>query len=159
MSQATPGESATKPPPRPRRPWVTALLLLVIFISGGVVGAGLAVLVKPEPPSRGRPKTAAQIHDRFMERISEKVDLSEDDRQRVSKVVAGFAEDMMALTRSIGPRMLESCERFDKQMRANLNDAQCRQWDAYYRKLSSGWSRKAPATAPATRSSTQSERP
>ena len=141
-----------------RRQWLTVVLLLVIFVSGGLIGAGLTVLLKPEPePKRkGLPGSAAEIRDRRVDAITKVVDLSAEQKEKVRGVVEEvWVVEFLAIMEEMRPRILRMYERLNEEMLRILNEKQKRKWTEYYKKRIAWWSRGFPATQPATQPTTR----
>ena len=142
---------------RRRRQWLTVLLLLVIFVSGGLIGAGLTVLLKPEPESKrkGPPRSAAEIRDRRIDAIAKVVDLSAEQKEKVQRIVEEvWVVEFMAIMGEVRPRILRMYERLNEEMLGILNEKQKRKWTEYYNKRIALWSRSLPATQPTTQPTT-----
>ena len=148
----TNGPTARAVPTLPRqRQWLTVVLLLVIFVSGGLIGASLKVLLKPEPARKGPPGSAAEFRDRQTNTIAEMVSLSAEQKEKVRRVVEEvWVSESLAIMEKTRPRNLQMYERLNKEILRILDEKQRRKWMEYYRKRVVWWSRSFPTTQPIT---------
>jgi len=93
---------------RPRRTWLTVLLCTLIFLGGGVVGAGITIM------QVGRQaKDAIQHPDLLPERVAHRLkgrlDLTDDQTRRVEQIVRRrYARILKArddLLQNVGPEI------------------------------------------------------
>ncbi len=146
-----PGElPPTRPlqPPQKRR-WTTLILCSVIFISGGVIGAGLAVLwnTRPWPPPR---RTLQERTDRLTKKIADKVDLSAEQTEQLRAIIKERLEEIESIRLEISPKMQAQAQLLDAKITPLLDDRQKTKWKKLYAKLFRRWLNKPPTTQPAT---------
>ena len=135
-------------PPHKRR-WVTLILCSVIFISGGVIGAGVAGLsrTKPWPPPR---RTLQERTDRLTKKIADKVDLSAEQTEQLRVIIKERIEAIESIRHEMLPKMQAQVQLLDAKLTPLLDDRQNTKWKKLYAQLSRRWLNKPPTTQPST---------
>ena len=125
------------------RPWAALGLLTAIFISGAMVGAGLAVIFRPEHKPRRR--SMDEIRDRLTDQIAEGIGgLSDRQTDQLRRIVGEQLDYYVELRKEIEPRMIQSMEVLHVQVAALLTEEQKPRWEEHYAKLFEKWHRKPP---------------
>ena len=138
--------------PAPRRGRATLLLVAMIFVSGGLVGAGLAVIFQPQKALRGR-KSPQEIRDRLTRKIADRVGLSDQQTQQVRQIVEERMKELQKLRLEIQPRMKQQADVLHKKVSALLDDQQRPKWDKLHAEFRQRWFNRPgwdkPTTQPA----------
>ncbi|MCY2932333.1 MAG: hypothetical protein NTV86_23135 [Planctomycetota bacterium] len=110
----------------------TALLLALIFVAGGLLGAGLTVLVRPGPRRLGPPQTHVELYDRQMDRIVQDVKLSDEQIPKVrAALVNHWGPTRQQVLRLSKPLMLEAYDALSQDVLPLLTDKQKPLWQDY----------------------------
>ena len=142
-----PTASSALPRAKPPR-WVSRTVLAVVFISGGLIGASLTVLLRPDKAWRGK-RSAEERRERIVAMIADEVDLSADQVERARQVVAERLADIQEIRKVIEPRMRRQAALLYENVNAVLNDKQKPRWKTLYEKLSAKWFPERPTSQPA----------
>ncbi len=134
--------------PSRRRCWLSLLLMTVIFVSGGFIGAGLTIISRPERP-RGR-RTLEEARDRFTEKIADRRDLSEQQIEQVRQIVHERLLAGQKLRKKIQPEMETQWILLKEKVGALLNAEQAQEWEKYYTELHDRWTPEKTSTKPST---------
>ncbi len=93
---------------RPRRIWLTVLLCSLIFLGGGVVGAGITVM-RVGRQARDAIQHPDLLPERVAHRLKSRLDLTDDQTRRVEQIVRRrYARILKArndLMQDIGPEI------------------------------------------------------
>ena len=127
MSDLSPSASEVRHPPAAvpprRRLWVRVLLSLIIFVSGGVAGGGIALLAV-------RDRVLHAIHHPeempavIAGRIRRALHLSDAQAQEAEKILVRRQRAIQAIRRQFQPQVEAELDRFDEEMSAALDDRQ-----------------------------------
>jgi hypothetical protein len=159
MSASAEAEETLVPPPGPlgRPRWQIALLLTAIFVSGGLIGAGVAVLVNREPESLapGPPETHREMYDRQMDRIAREVNLTEGQKPQVRKIlVETYGPDRQNLMHGMRPKVQAMYDRLTRRMLEVLSEEQKPLWRKFVARRMDWWTtgvmKPRPSSKPAT---------
>jgi DNA-binding NarL/FixJ family response regulator len=135
---------------RPRRRWRTALMALVIFLAGAVVGGGLTVvtIVHRVRDALAHPEQAPQ---RISAHLARSLDLNDEQTQRVRQILTERQRALMALRAQMQPRVQAELELAFEQINQTLNSHQQQRWRRLFDDLTSKWmpAMPVPATGPA----------
>jgi len=138
--------------PAPRRGRASLLLVAMIFVSGGLVGAGLAVIFQPQKALRGR-KSPQEVRDLVTRKIADRVGLSEQQTQQVRQIMEERMKELQKLRLEIQPRMKQQAGVLHKKVSALLDDGQRPKWEKLYAELRRKWFNRPgwvkPTTQPA----------
>jgi Spy/CpxP family protein refolding chaperone len=116
--------------------WGAAVLLLVVFVSGALVGAaGMRVLDGRDPGDRvedvplgnrgdRRPRPPRVPGGRFMEALGERLDLTDAQQEEIETILEGRQRQAQRVFESIGPRMRASIDSMEAEIRAVLTEEQ-----------------------------------
>ena len=151
MSRAESDMSAgQRPPGRPgKRRRLTLAGLIVIFVSGALVGSALTVIFRPERARRGR-RTIEETRDSMTEKIAGRLDLSSEQTERLRKVVEDGLKELRELRREIQPRAERVAGGLREKVAALLDDEQRARWKEFYAELFKRWFPEPASTRPAT---------
>ena len=142
-----PKASSSLPRPKPPR-WISRAVLAVVFVSGGLIGASLTVLLRPDKAWRGR-TSPEDRRDRIVDMIADEVDLSADQVERVRQVVAERLADAQEIRKVVEPQMRRQATLLYEEVNALLNDEQKPRWKTLYEDLSPKGFPEPPASQPA----------
>jgi len=117
---------------------VSLLLVAVIFVSGGLVGAGLAVIFQPQKALRGR-KSSQEIRDLMTRKIADRIGLSDQQTQQVRQIMEERMKELQKLRLEIQPRMKEQAGMLHKKVSALLDDRQRPKWEKLYAEFRRKW--------------------
>lgn len=123
----------------PRRRWLrTAILGCVILICGALIGSGLTFrfLWGAMMSNIGKPEKMTQ---RIVKRIDRRLDLGDEQRQKVEKIVARRMKVLRALRLEVQPRMEEELKNMQLEIRDLLIPKQVLQWDKDVQKFRKRW--------------------
>lgn len=150
MSRAESDMSAgQRPPGRPgKRRRLTLAGLIVIFVSGALVGSALTVIFRPSG-AEGR-RTIEETRDSMTEKIAGRLDLSSEQTERLRKVVEDGLKELRELRREIQPRAERVAGGLREKVAALLDDEQRARWKEFYAELFKRWFPEPASTRPAT---------
>jgi len=145
MSETTvvPEKPHLAPAPKRRR-WLVGLLLLVVFLCGGVCGAGLALThaLRRAQAAAGDPELRAEQGTRWLAR---RLDLSAEQRAQVRAILQRQGQDMARLRQEIWPRALERIDQTEKDISTLLTPRQQKKWRETASQLRRRWIPASPA--------------
>lgn len=145
-SNASAGRRAVQ---RPRRRWLTVVGLVVIFLSGGVLGSALTVILRDRAWPRPR-RTLEETRDRLTERIAGKLRLSGDQTEQLRQIVGDRLTEIRQLRRQIQPETERVAKRLRQRVAALLTDEQKSRWAELYAELFERWFLDPASTRPAS---------
>ncbi len=137
------------PPRKANRRVITPLLLVIIFISGALVGAGLTVVYRSQQPPRPR-RSTEQIRDRLTHRIAERLDLSKQQTAQARGIIEQRLVELKELRRQIQPQMEAQAAILHSKLEPLLDDRQKALWDELYAELFARWFADPVTTQPST---------
>ncbi len=137
------------PRPSPKRRWAHVVLPIVIFVAGGLVGAGLTVIFRPEQTRRGR-RSIEETRDRMTEKIADKLDLSAQQTEQLRQILEDRLKELQKLRREMQPRMEKQAAILKANVAAMLNDEQKARWEEFYAERFPRWFPEPVSTQPAT---------
>ncbi len=151
MNQTQSNEATGSQGPRRRanRRIITPLLLAIIFISGGLVGAGLTVVHRSQQRPRAR-RSTEQIRDRLTQRIAQRLDLSEQQTAHAREVIEQRLVELKELRRQVQPQMEAQAAILHSRLEALLDERQKALWDELYAELFARWFADPVTTQPST---------
>ncbi|MCI0536352.1 MAG: hypothetical protein L0Z50_14115 [Verrucomicrobiales bacterium] len=114
-----------------------ALLLLLIFVAGGVAGFFLHAPVVPEENAirRGSRFSPAEREERLLFELHERLQLSEDQRSRIRQQITNWGKERSQINRRRLEDRLQLFERISTQIRTNLTEQQQRTYDQRVRQV------------------------
>ncbi|MDB6030935.1 MAG: motif protein [Verrucomicrobiales bacterium] len=119
-------------------PWKVILATLVIFTAGLFTGAvGVQYLSTPLARFRPGPDNPFQpwmLRDQFVKYLGNQMDLSPDQRERISAIVHDSQQRTQILTGLIEPEMREELRNTREAIRQVLTPAQREQYDEILKK-------------------------
>jgi hypothetical protein len=117
------------PPLRPRRLWVTLLLMLVIFVSGlGLGSAGTLLFVRKtilnmiHHPEQAAPQIAVRLGSRF--------GWSPGQVAQVEGIIRARQKELRAIRIEVEPRVLAQLKQLENEIAAVLDERQQIAWHA-----------------------------
>lgn len=127
-------ETGVNPPSRApkKRRWKFALLGLVILLCGMIIGAGITfhagnvMMFHALSPD-------GETADRITKRIARKLDLTEEQRSRVSKIVAQRVSAYKGVLIEAYPRIKEQVELLHDEVAPLLTEDQKVKWEKHYK--------------------------
>ncbi len=132
MTAGPDGETAVTPAVLRARKWPTMLAMLIVFISGGVIGSGLTILLCPGGDlSVGRYRTAAERAAEYADFYAREFDLDEDQEAAAEKIMADCITRFREIVR---PQMRRVVDRLRADMAAILDEDQKAAWGSYCEK-------------------------
>jgi hypothetical protein len=134
--------------PKKRRRWVTWLLALIIFASGGAVGAGLCAIaiVHGVRHALMHPEEAPQ---RIASRLKHPLGLSPDQSQHIEQIIAAHQQSLMTIRREVQPQIEQQLSELETEIAGTLKPDQQTKWHIMVSKIRENWLPPVPAT-PAT---------
>lgn len=153
MTETTDAPIIAVPPRRPRR-WVTLLLCTVIFLAGGVLGAGVTILLKVETWPRPR-KTLEERRDQMTDRIAGKLSLDQKQTKKLRAIVERRLRNIETIRLKILPEMNTEADALDRELRAILKKDQVASWEKLFATLRKNWFRETPPPTTNTQPATQ----
>jgi len=131
------------PPPAGRRRWLTILLALVVFVAGMASGAALTVHFAVSRlqfaihhPEAAPPRIAAVIQRRL--------DLDDQQRAEVEKIVAKHQREIAAIRRQFQPEIVDELDLVRDEIAAVLKEPQRERWTQLFEHFKQRWLPPAP---------------
>ena len=134
-----PEEGRAALPHAPQRCWrVTVMLGLLIFVCGGVCGAGIGMWLEKQHfqeilryPERGPERIVARMRSR----------LQLDDRQteQVQTIVEKRVAALQEVHRQVDPLLAKQLELFEAEVAEVLNPQQQAEWHEYVKPIPKKW--------------------
>jgi Spy/CpxP family protein refolding chaperone len=145
MNQETPNNAPQHlPPPANRRRWPTVLLALVVFVAGMASGAALTVHYAVtrlqfaiHHPEAAPPRIAAVIQRRL--------DLNDQQRDEVEKIVAKHQLEIAAIRRQFQPEIVNQLDSVRDEIAAVLKEPQRERWTQLFEQFKERWLPPPPA--------------
>lgn len=114
-------------PPPPRRRWLTALMLVVTFGCGVIVGGvGIATFIS------NRVQEAIHHPERMPERVTTRLagrlDLSEAQRAKVLDILKRRQQELMAIRREAQPKVEDVLNHIETDVAGELDSTQKERW-------------------------------
>ena len=125
--------------PRPRkRHWRIALLMVLIFLAGGVLGvAGTVIYTIRHLQEIGQhPERAPQ---RITDRMQRKLDLTDAQAEAVREILERRQHELMAIRREIHPRVKAIMDASRDEISEVLTDEQRAEWQEMYERFGERW--------------------
>ncbi|NOY43247.1 MAG: periplasmic heavy metal sensor [Planctomycetes bacterium] len=148
MSETTESNNRTNPPrPGQSKPWLRVLLLLVIFLSGAIVGTGGTLLAV-------RQRVLHRIHHPeempaiVTARLRHKLGLSDKQAEQVETVLRNRQDDIQAMRREFQPRLEGQLDQLAEEIAEVLDDEQRSQWEEHFQMLRDTWLPTVPKASP-----------
>jgi hypothetical protein len=129
------------------RPCVGLLLLLAIFISGGLTAWGIMAILHPDIVSK-RGRSIEEYRDRMTKELAVDLDLDSDQTEKVREIVQQQMDYYIEISKIIEPQKELSMEVFRRDVHALLDDDQHDKWEEAWGKLYTRWLRKPPPPPP-----------
>jgi hypothetical protein len=124
-------------PPRRGR-WLLALVLLVVFVSGGIVGGGSTDYVHRNGWMRLM-RSPSEVPDRLVPMLRGKLDLSEEQTAKVDQVVRQRHREIEKLRAEVQPRIDRQIEQMQSEIDAVLDPGQRDRWHEWVQSLQHRW--------------------
>ncbi len=144
MSEPVTTQEATHLAPAPkRRRWLMWALLVVVFLSGVVCGAGLMLshVLRQTQAAVRSPELRAEQGTRW---LSRRLDLTADQKSKVHRILQDQAHAMARLRQEILPEAQAQFDQTEKDISAVLTPKQQKKWHETASDLRRRW---APAGA------------
>ena len=129
------------------RPWVGLLLLMVIFVSGGLTGWGITAILPPKTILGAR-RSAEEYRDQMTKELAAEMGLDRDQTEKVREIVRQQMEYYIEISKIIEPQKEVSMEVFRRDVHALLRDNQHDKWEDAWGSLYTRWLRKPPPPPP-----------
>jgi hypothetical protein len=128
-----------------RRSWKTWLLALLIFLAGSVVGGAFTagVIARSVQRAIAHPEEAPT---RITARLARRLDLTDDQRERVRQIIASKQQSLLEIRRDVQPRVETQLEQLESEIAAVLNPKQQEEWRTMVTTFRKTW---LPPLAPA----------
>jgi Spy/CpxP family protein refolding chaperone len=124
VNESRPGP--VSPPPKRMR-WLTVLLMLVLFVSGVVLGSGATALLLVR-----RVRQAVQHPEerpgRNLKWIASRLDLTRDQREQVREIIQRHGDAMQRIREGVMPEVREEMGSMEEEIAAVLTPEQTRRW-------------------------------
>jgi hypothetical protein len=142
MSEQPQDQDAQRP--RTKKCPVTVTAMVLIFISGGIVGAGLTILLQPEEESfMSRRRTPEEQGEFLADHYDEMLDFDKDQKEKAAAVLRDWVIEWRKISEVIKPQKSVIMEDMNRNMAAILTDEQKKIWEDHFKE------RFAHLTAPA----------
>ncbi len=125
--------------PRPRyKPWVTAFLVLMIFVTGFVAGAGAAVILvlRQAQFAVHHPRETAE---RVAKRLTRELDLNEKQAKQVRRIILERQRSLLRIRRRVQPQVVAQIEQTYHHIAEVLNAEQRKKWRKVFETLRERW--------------------
>jgi len=129
-----------------RKTWLRGLLMLVIFLSGTIVGAGGTLLAV-------RQRVLHKIHHpqevpaAVTARLRRKFDLSDKQAQQVETILRSRQGEILTLRRQFQPQLEGQLDKVASEIADVLDNQQRGRWEGYFRELRNTWLPAVPKNA------------
>jgi len=144
MSPDTPASALA----RHRRRWIrTALLALIIFVSGVLVGGGLTFKFITTGFKRYFQEPEA-LAESITHRMKKRLDLTDEQAVQVRRILLERHKALQSLRKEIQPRLEAEIERTRQEVTAVLTSEQARKWEKRFRHFSKYWLPSPPGHPP-----------
>lgn len=142
MTSPSENPAATQPPPAPRqrRRLRIALLCAVVFLAGGVAGAGLAVGVGKRAV-RGR-LDATRWAGETMRRFDRRLHLEPAQRERIEPIVRDMTSDMRRIGAEAAAAWAATIADGSERVRSELTPEQQKEFDRLTSEMRERWARR-----------------
>ena len=125
---------------KPRKPrwWLRILLVLVVFVSGMVVGTGLTVIVAVHRIKHRmqHPEEAPQL---IAGRLERKLSLNHEQTARIRAILTERQKELMAIRQRVQPEVVGELDKGYEEIGAVLDDKQRPRWAKMYSELKAEW--------------------
>jgi len=133
------------PPPSVRlgQWWVVALLGVLIFIAGGVLGSGLTLRFL-------RDRVLYAIHHpqevpaRLSVELKGRLGLTNAETEKVRQIIARHQLDLQKIRREVQPQVERELEELRKEVADALTPEQAAKWNAWLEQMRTTWLPPAP---------------
>ena len=126
LSSSTAATPSLPPPPRRRR-WLTALVMLVIFVCGGIVGAG-AMLKFIDGRVQEAIHHPEQMPARVAGRLERRLGLSEKQHADVLDILTRRQQELFAIRRQTQPQIEAVLDGIEADVVGVLDSSQKETW-------------------------------
>ena len=142
---AEPSSPPLAPPPSARRGrwWVVALVGVLIFIAGGVLGAGISlrflrdrVLYVLHHPQ--------EVPARLSLELKGRLGLNAEKTEKVRQIIARRQLALQKIRREVQPQVEEELDELRKEISDALTPDQSAKWNAWFEHMSDTWLPPAP---------------
>lgn len=146
-----PNTGIVLPPPKPRRRWLSVLLILFVFLAGMFAGSGLtiAIAVHKIRMAFRHPEQAPARITQFLDR---KLHLSADQSIRVQGMITEAQKHLQQIRRDVQPQVKTELDSLRDQVAGVLTPEQNLEWQRLYDDAVETW---LPAPPPPAATSTR----
>ena len=133
-----PNAPSDSPLPVLRRRWWPWVIVLVVFVSGGVIGAGTTLLLV-------RNRALESIHNpenvptKITRRMRRSLRLSDSQSREIEDILRKRQNNLLRLRQEILPRIHAELDEVDDEISAVLNNKQRERWRRRFTQLRSTW--------------------
>ncbi len=132
-------DSPVSLPPVPRRRfWINALLALLIFLSGAIVGGGTSLIVlrnrvthSIRHPEEGPARIAARLRSKF--------GLTAEQAEKIETIIRRRQKALMAIRKEFQPRVVKELDGVEEEVGETLAPAQREKWREMFERLRVTW--------------------
>jgi hypothetical protein len=123
---------------KPRRRWLTIVLVLIVFVSGVVVGAGGATLVIVRRTQQAIQHPEIQS-ERLAERLTRRLKLRAEQATQVRAILTRRQQALLRIRAEAQPRVRAELMSVRDEVGGVLDSTQRARWDALFEDLSQRW--------------------
>jgi len=136
---------ATGNQPRAVRPrgWMKALLLLIIFSSGAIVGT-CAALILIRQQLHYRLHHPEEMPSKVASRIQWKLDLNDKKTKQIEAVLTDRQQAIQKIRREFQPQLERQLDQLEEQVAGLLEDSQATTWQTWFQEIRAEWIPVAP---------------
>lgn len=132
----SPHESLT-PTPRRRR-WPVVLLCVVLFLLGGITGAGLTAIFAIRE-ARFVIRHPEVVPARATARLRRALDLSDDQAAQIQQILQKRQANLQGIRRDVEPRVNAELDALRSEIAAVLNPLQAKKWHRLFDDKRAAW--------------------
>jgi hypothetical protein len=125
-------------PPRRSRPWLTVLLCVLIFLAGGVAGAG-AMAVHTTRRFREAVRHPEVVPERIVARLRRPLDLDPQQELQIQAILVRRQASLLEARAEALQRARPDFEGIEADIAAMLRPEQVDIWHKLYRKFLTDW--------------------
>ncbi len=132
-----------RPLPTRRRFWKQALLSLIIFASGAIVGT-CTTLILIRQQVHHRIHHPEEMPGKIAARMQRKLDLSNEQTEQVQAILTERQQAIQQIRREFQPQLEAELNQMQEQVAHLLDDSQRMAWQAWFQDLRATWIPSAP---------------
>ena len=127
MSDTPDKPACVRPPGSPCCHW---LLVLIVLAAGVGIGLGIGRMQWYEPPRTG-PRNVEEIREKWVDRVKENVDLTDEQAEQVGRIVEQRVAAFWKIREEFRPRFKVEFDLMCEEVGAVLDQDQLPAWNAY----------------------------